>query len=297
MPECLCGYSATFHRFSAEFNFFRCNRNECRLLFVFPRFFPQNLYSREYYVGESSFGYGNYEQDKLSSIKFFQNILNTLRKSIFSKEMMSLQLLDIGAANGFFVEIASNHGFQAEGIEVSESAVDWATRLGRKVKLGNIENLEFIQSKYHVITMFDVLEHTLNPKKALKNVFDLLRDDGVVVVCVPNVGSLYAQMRGKRWHAIIPPEHLFYFSRKSLKYLLESTGFEVQSMSNINKKHSIRYVVSTILQSNQFGLILKTVARTFSKYANLKLLNLSVSPPIYDNLLIVARKSSYHINE
>ena len=287
--KCICNSSATPHHFTQVFNFYTCDRKLCNLLFVYPATFPQNLYSDTYFNGTDSSGYRNYEQDKLGAISFLTRVLKALEANTDSLGEVPLQLLDIGAANGFFVELANDFGFHAKGIEVSKHAAKWAKELGRDVQIGNIDNQIEFRNAFHAITMIDVLEHTVNPQIALINAYNALKRNGVVAICVPDAGSLFAKMRGKRWHAIIPPEHLYYFSRVSIRYHLESVGFEIISMSNVNKSHTLNYIVTTVMNSSQFSFVSRAIARLIEKVPS-RLLKHSLYVPIFDNLLIFARK-------
>lgn len=63
----------------------------------------------------------------------------------------------------------------------------------------------------------------------VKKAFKLLRPGGLLCVLVGERTSLFPRLLGKRWHLYIPPTHLTNFSRRGLRRLLESAGFEYLS--------------------------------------------------------------------
>jgi 2-polyprenyl-3-methyl-5-hydroxy-6-metoxy-1,4-benzoquinol methylase len=203
----------------------------------------------------------------------------------------NFKLLDVGAANGFFVELCTRRGIDATGIEISQDAVEWAKRLGRNVTNSTLEKFSSAE-KFTAITLLDVLEHIHDPIEFLAAASINLEDNGLLLINVPNEGSLTAKLTGKNWHALLPPEHWFYFNKKSLKFLLENSGFEVIKMKSISKSFTLNYIYLTVLNSPQvpdpFKTILKILKPIFSGVFG----KTKIFLPLYDNLSAVARKSS-----
>ena len=95
-------------------------------------------------------------------------------------------LLDIGTGIGQFLHFARNH-FQVEGTEVSESAINIAKeKYGLDLKRGQVEDIDFGDRRFDVITLFHVLEHVPNPSLVIKKCYGLLTPTGVLVIAVPN---------------------------------------------------------------------------------------------------------------
>jgi SAM-dependent methyltransferase len=136
-------------------------------------------------------------------------------------------LLDIGAAGGYLVKLASERGFDAQGVEISEHAVEIAQSvIPGKVQRGTLDKLQLEPSCLDVITLFDVLEHLAEPREALQRLSGWLKPGGVIAVTIPDVDSLSARLMGGAWpHYKL--EHRFYPSRRGLRMMLGGAGLEV----------------------------------------------------------------------
>ncbi len=280
---CQCGGSAFFNNTLRKFDFYDCSF--CSLRFVHPRYLDEDIYDKDYFDGAShGFGFSNYEEDKTASSSYLSFILRRIRKLASSKD---LTLLDIGAANGFFVSLASNNGFESKGIELSEEAVNWALRLGRDVKKTSIEEFRAEES-FDVVTILDVLEHLTEPREALQMISGFLNQNGILVLNVPDRSSVFARICGYRWHAYLPPEHWFYFNRKSISELLEQTGFRVVEAGNLSKSFTVSYILKTISNSPQFPKPARFVADITLKLLGSRSHKIKLKVPLYDNLYVIA---------
>src|SRR5213075_261276 len=83
------------------------------------------------------------------------------------------------------------------------------------------------------ILLFQVLEHVHDPRSVLDRLRASLRPDGRVYVVVPNVESMWRRAFGPdcvHWHV---PFHLCHHTRRSLRLLLEQSGFRVERMRSV----------------------------------------------------------------
>jgi len=75
--------------------------------------------------------------------------------------------------------------------------------------------------------MFDVIEHLTHPVETFNQINDKLKDKGYCIAYTPNLYSVgYELMRDKQ-NTLLPFEHLCFYSKESIKYLADKTGFEV----------------------------------------------------------------------
>jgi len=67
------------------------------------------------------------------------------------------------------------------------------------------------------VTMWDVFEHFVDPASDVRAAARVLKVGGVLAINTPDISSWYARIMGKRWHLLIPPEHIHYFTKKGGK--------------------------------------------------------------------------------
>ncbi len=256
----------------------------CRMKFVHP--LPADVskvYSADYFFGaEKGFGYVNYDQDKQAQMPALRTYLNYIEE----RRPERGRLLDVGAATGVFVELAQKNGWQAEGIEISAAAVASAQAKHLPVREALLEDVSG-ESLYDAITFLDVLEHLPQPKEALRMSHRLLRAGGVLLINVPNAGSWYARLMGKRWHAVVPPEHLSYFTFQALERLLKDTGFTNIKSATVNKSFGLPYLLATV--GRWLGWTWFVKFSTSIEYSWLGKIKLPI--PLGDNLMVRAEKA------
>ena len=135
-------------------------------------------------------------------------------------------LLDVGCGDGVLLEVAQKAGIESSGTEVSDMLIHVVReRLGEEsIVSGNLGDLP--AAHYDVITLINVLEHLRNPAEMLRIVARLLRTDGILLVHVPNLGGLPANLYGACWHQLEPLEHFYYFTVRTLTMLMQKAGLE-----------------------------------------------------------------------
>jgi SAM-dependent methyltransferase len=137
-------------------------------------------------------------------------------------------LLDVGCYTGIFVEIAARHGWEAWGVEPSRWAVEHAHARGLHVVPGTLDTADLPEAHFDVVTMWDVIEHVADPRETLQQAHRLLKPNGLLVVHTIDIDSIFAQLMGARWPWLMEM-HLYYFSRRTLRAMLEKCGFQVLS--------------------------------------------------------------------
>jgi 2-polyprenyl-3-methyl-5-hydroxy-6-metoxy-1,4-benzoquinol methylase len=126
-------------------------------------------------------------------------------------------VLDIGAGTGDFLHACKKANWFVEGIEPNEKARGIA-ELKLDQKFGS-DISELAGKTYDVITMWHVLEHVPNLEGYLEQLNHLLKENGKLVIAVPNHNSFDANYYGKYWAAYDVPRHLWHFSQKAIKTL------------------------------------------------------------------------------
>jgi len=145
------------------------------------------------------------------------------------------RLLDIGCSTGGFIYSASNNGWFPIGLEIAEPAARIAKNNGLLVVIAESDKLPFLDNTFSAVTMNSVLEHCLTPNLVLKEAFRVLTNNGVFMATTSHFYSLECKILrffGFNAHGLIF-EHLYYYSKKSLRALTEMLGFKVISLSSL----------------------------------------------------------------
>lgn len=137
------------------------------------------------------------------------------------------RLLDVGTGGGSFPFMASKRGWQVEGCEPNRWLCDWALEnYNLPIRPGTVFEQNYPPASYDVVTLWDVLEHTPDPKSEVREMHRLLREGGLLVINYPDIGSWIARLMGRSWVFLLDV-HLYYFTRATIRKLLEDAGFEI----------------------------------------------------------------------
>lgn len=257
----------------------------CEAAFVWPA--PEeigSIYEENYYHrtdAAKGFGYIDYDCDKELMKKVFVSYLDKISKLAGGKK-----IFDIGAASGYFLDICKKMNWDTAGVEISRYAAEKARGKGHKMLCGNLPEMELVET-YDAVTMWDVLEHFAEPKKYLQSANKMLKKNGLLLINTIDRSSLWAKLFGKYWHSIIPPEHLFFYSKKSLELLLEQAGFEIIEINKIGKMFSLPYIFKTLSYWQKIKLW-AFLERFFNKpFWN----KIAIPINLRDNIFLIAKKN------
>jgi SAM-dependent methyltransferase len=135
------------------------------------------------------------------------------------------RVLDVGAGPGRLVSALRDAGYDATGIEPSRRSAALARQAGIDVE--RRELFEHADSSLDAAVMWHVLEHLDDPPEALATVRGWLRPGGLLLVGVPNLASLQAEIAGPGWLHLDAPRHRVHFTADGVRRLLVRSGFEV----------------------------------------------------------------------
>jgi 2-polyprenyl-3-methyl-5-hydroxy-6-metoxy-1,4-benzoquinol methylase len=162
------------------------------------------------------------------------------------------QLLDIGCSCGFFLEAATEEGFEVSGVELSTAAISMAPPSIRERIVNGDVNVLLAQSdrRYDVVTAFDIIEHTYDPVRFLQEIKQILVPGGLLVLTTPDTGHFLRFVMGKRWPMLQPMQHTVLFSRRGITEVLEKVGFRVIGVESALKSVTIDYLGDQIAATN-----------------------------------------------
>lgn len=204
---------------------YRCGRCKTVFLGKYSELYDDGLYA--YY----SKYFGKEEEDiydPLTRISYEQ----VLR--LFESFGGRNNILDVGCGNGGFVKAALQQGYIAEGIELSQPAVDVAQRFGLPVTKVDFFSKSILDSSRDIVTMFEVIEHLPEPVEFLRRAEIVVKPGGLVYLTTPNFDSLDRRVLGAGWN-VFHREHLTYFTIKTLLALIrKNTALDVLHIETRN---------------------------------------------------------------
>lgn len=141
------------------------------------------------------------------------------------------RVLDIGCAFGHFLSLCDNYGLETYGIEISDYAIDRASRNTRaKLYKHNVnQGLGLFRDNYFdIVVMFDVIEHIESPFGLLKEVFRILAPSGKLVITTPNLNAIGRYVMKKNWHGFKDETHINLFTPLALSFTAQKAGFDIK---------------------------------------------------------------------
>lgn len=140
------------------------------------------------------------------------------------------RILDTGCGHGFFLEVAKARGWEVHGTELSDKAIANCESKGIQMHKGTIKNNSYEDNFFDVIVSIEFIEHINHPREYAKQLKRIVRPNGQVYITTPNFNSLLRFKLKSEYDVISYPNHLIYFTKKTLKRLMESEGFMTRSI-------------------------------------------------------------------
>lgn len=143
------------------------------------------------------------------------------------------RVIELGCGNGGLTLSVQAHGHECVGVEPDPSARAVAQKGGLRVYAGSAESLpsellaDHPAGSFDIVLMRHVLEHCLDPLKALQSARLLLKPDGLLLCETPNNDALGLRFAGHSWNWLDIPRHINFFTRDSLRAACAAAGFRV----------------------------------------------------------------------
>ncbi|MGB3466565.1 MAG: class I SAM-dependent methyltransferase [Cyclobacteriaceae bacterium] len=193
--------------------------DKCKLVYTNPRPTPENLskyYQSADYISHTSKG------NNLTNIayKIARHFTKKQKYNLVSKSQSTGSILDYGCGTGDLLKFFQEKGWSVRGVEPNEQAANIA-RSENKLKV--IKDLSKIgkEEKFDVIMLWHVMEHIADLRKTARKLVRLLKDNGTLIIAVPNHDSFDAEYYKEDWAAYDVPRHLYHFNQLNIKQLFK----------------------------------------------------------------------------
>jgi ubiquinone/menaquinone biosynthesis C-methylase UbiE len=209
----------------------RCG--SCSLLFPDP--FPVPLSPGTLY-GDPSKYFAAFDEEK--KVDWYRALVKELQEKSGKRD---LAVLDVGSGQAEFLRAAKSEGLtRILGLDFAESMIKRAKEVHNiEVLLSTIEDLaKNTEEKFDAITLNAVLEHVYDPNSMIASAKNLLRPKGILYLDIPQEPNLLSYA-GNTFHRLVgnpavydlaptwPPYHVFGFSKKAIRKLLQKHGFSI----------------------------------------------------------------------
>lgn len=217
-----------------DYHLMQCEGCGVVLVHPQPEINGQVFYDEGYYSGKSTHK-ENLDNENVLDPKRIEVRLDSCTgviEQVMRFQPVAGKWLDIGCGPGFLLTEAKQLGWEVFGFDVSPFAIKYAKDIFslHQVQVGKLEDVNFKPAEFDVISLQHVIEHFFDPLYSMNKVVDWIKPRGILYIETPDIGSRIARKEGVDWEHIKLPEHLFYFSEKTLRYLFRLLKCEVLSV-------------------------------------------------------------------
>ena len=186
-----------------------------------------------YYQSENYISHSNTTKGLVNSV--YHNVRKYMlgrKRRLVEKttQTKSGQLLDVGTGTGFFLNEMKENGWQVTGTEKSEDARSFAKTEFNLDNLPTDKLFELKDKSFDAITLWHVMEHIHQLKYNFETFNRLLKNDGKLIIAVPNHDSYDAKHYKEFWAAYDVPRHIWHFAPKQMELLGKKHNFKLASL-------------------------------------------------------------------
>lgn len=148
--------------------------------------------------------------------------------SVFSNSNLGLekntQVLDIGCAKGYFLDVLKENNLKTYGIEPGQHDAHFASEKGHIVHNGAFDSNSFLSNTFDLITCFNVVEHVIDIESFIGTIYKKLNENGMFIVGWPCLDYLPIH---KGSGSLFATGHVNFFTINALLNLLQKEGFDI----------------------------------------------------------------------
>lgn len=141
------------------------------------------------------------------------------------------RILETGCGAGVFMQRAALRGWSVHGTEIGDHALAAAKARGVVMAEGPLDPANYPKDHFDIVCSIEVIEHLTYPRKEVANVMCVLRPGGLFYVTTPNFNCLARRLSPRDWNVASYPEHLTYFTPRTLHRMLGDEGLKRQGLT------------------------------------------------------------------
>ena len=195
----------------------------------------------------------------MSKYDYYNSNPYSVHRKIISNIGKDKKVLDVGCSEGLLSKRMNQNNCTIVGIELDTEAALKAESFCEEVIIGDVESVtlkpEYL-NYFDVIVFADILEHLKDPLDVLKTFKNYLKDDGYIIISVPNIANWRIRLQlllgnfEYNEYGILDSGHLRFFNKKGALKLVNDAGFEITefdlSVGDVNKFSKIVHSIGRI---------------------------------------------------
>jgi methionine biosynthesis protein MetW len=240
-PVCKGTEHAHFHTVKRH-EVVRCK--SCQFMFVLTT--PSEEKLSEFYRKAYRKGYLTETGEYKARGSFHRNLkLQAFRFMMrwWQRKAKTINLLEIGCGQGdLLASVQHDPKFEAQGIDLAEQPLAYAASRGLRVERTDLESRRFEDNTFDMIVAMHVMEHVQNPERLITEIRRILKPGGMYFAVLPCSSHIKARLAGVNWRYLTPPQHLWYFTPKTLSRFVERLGLKTVFSSSIYHRAHVHYL-------------------------------------------------------
>lgn len=236
--KCICQNDLTIRKpYSTNFNIDECEScgsqffsktGDVQIRFNYNS--ENEKYDDENYLTSGEFRWAHFEIEKILKNKAEKN----------------LKILEIGCFNGFYVNyLFKKYAIDVYGTDVNKKAIN----IGKTVYPEIQNRLSYAEpnkaSKYDIIILIDVFEHVDNPKEFIGDLYELLKENGKILLSGPTKERVFYDKTDR------PPHHTWRYSSNGMIEFFAQNKFKIIGLEiERNGYLALRNFIGNILSGN-----------------------------------------------
>ncbi|MBL4652030.1 MAG: class I SAM-dependent methyltransferase [Flavobacteriales bacterium] len=198
----------------------------CRFRYTNPR--PNEEEISPYYKAEAYISHTNSGKGLVNFIyKQVRKYTLGQKFKLISNLVSGNTILDYGSGAGAFLNYCKEKNWTTKGVEADKETREKVIKEFGLEVISPAQISTLGKQEFDVITLWHVLEHVHQLKETLGVLINSLKQDGVLIIAVPNCASHDAKHYGKEWAAYDVPRHLYHFRPDDISSLFKEFDFKV----------------------------------------------------------------------